>query len=96
MYRLKIIKELTIQISAGRVFQVEGIATAKALRQECARHIEKGSGGQCGWTAVNEGEFREIIGVDMGHGCSAQFLYGHFKDFGFYSERNEDPFQAEF
>lgn len=60
MYRLKIIKELTIQISAGRVFQVEGIATAKALRQECARHIEKGSGGQCGWTAVNEGEFREI------------------------------------
>lgn len=34
-------------------------------------------------------------GEDVDHRHSAQFLWGHFKDFSFYSE-NEDPFQQGF
>lgn len=36
-------------------------------------NIEKLSGGQCGWTAVSKGEFRDVMGVDGGHRHSVQF-----------------------
>lgn len=40
--------------SEGQLFQAEGTVSAKALRQQCARHEEEEQGGQRGWSRGSE------------------------------------------
>ena len=46
----------------GETVSGRGRARAKALRQACACHVEKWSGGQCGHVAVGKGELRKVMG----------------------------------
>lgn len=42
----------------GRVFQVEGTASEKALRQKCSWHCLRNMRRQCGWSGVSAGQTR--------------------------------------
>ena len=54
-------KEWATEASAGRTFQEEGTAIAKALRQEQTWRVEGQHGGQQGWNGEREGRAREGV-----------------------------------
>lgn len=68
-------------ISGKRVLQAEGIARAKAPRQECA------------WYA---GGTARRVGLSLGveGGMRSESCVGPWEGFGFYSERSREPWQG--
>lgn len=77
--------------SGGQLFHAEGTVSAKALRQDCARHEGKEQGGQCGWST---GSRRDWRAQKSNRGQILSGCANHSNEVGFYSVWDEEPLKG--